>query len=65
MGFVYLYEIEQRKLFNSLTIAIALSGEGCLMGTDGDDVTNVEYKPNQNRHYDSPLYNAYTLIKIF
>jgi hypothetical protein len=42
MGFIYLYEIEQRKLFNSLTLAIALSGEGCLSGRDGDDVTNVQ-----------------------
>jgi hypothetical protein len=32
---------------------------------DGGDVTNVQYKPNWNFHYESPLYNEYILIKIF
>jgi hypothetical protein len=27
-------------------------------------VTNVQYKPNQNCHYESLLYNEYILIKF-
>jgi hypothetical protein len=33
--------------------------------TVGGDLTNVQYKPNQNCHYESPLYNANILIKVF
>jgi hypothetical protein len=36
-----------------------------MKGKDGgDNVNNVQYKSNQNRHYKSPLYNEYILIKI-
>jgi hypothetical protein len=31
--------------------------------TNGGDVTNEQYQPNQNCHHESPLYNEYTLIK--
>jgi hypothetical protein len=38
------------------TLAIAFSGMGrALMGReDGDDLTNVQYKPNWNCHYKYP-----------
>jgi hypothetical protein len=29
-------------------------GEGCGGGEDGDNITNVQYKANQNCHYESP-----------
>jgi hypothetical protein len=32
---------------------------------NGGNLTNVQYKPNQNCHYESPLYNEYILIKKF
>jgi hypothetical protein len=37
-------------------LAIALSGSGREVRgrEDGDDLTNVQYKPNQNCHYESP-----------
>jgi hypothetical protein len=46
-------------------LAIALSGVQLLFeGRDGgDDVTNVQYKPIQNCHNESPLHNEYILIK--
>jgi spore coat protein CotF len=31
----------------------------------GCDLTNVQYKPNQNCHYKSSLYNEYILIEKF
>jgi hypothetical protein len=31
---------------------------------DGDNLTNVPYKPIWNCHYESPVYNEYILIKI-
>jgi hypothetical protein len=48
-------------------LAIALSGEGRgLRGrNDGGDLTNVQYKPNWNCHYESPPYNKYILIKNY
>jgi hypothetical protein len=37
-------------------LAIALSGvgRGLKRREDGDDLTNVQYKPNQNCYYESP-----------
>jgi hypothetical protein len=36
-----------------------------LRGRDGGgNVTNVQYKSNQNCHYEFPLHNEYMLIKI-
>jgi hypothetical protein len=32
---------------------------------DGGNVNNVQYKSNQNCHYESPLYNEHILIKIY
>jgi hypothetical protein len=32
---------------------------------DGGKVTNVQYKANQNCHYEPPLYNEDLLIKIY
>jgi hypothetical protein len=48
-------------------LAVALSGAGrWLRGRDGGgDLTNVQYKPIQNCHYESPLYNEYIIIKNF
>jgi hypothetical protein len=48
-------------------LAIALSGEGREMKgrDDGGNLTNVQYNPNYNFHYESPLYNEYILIKNF
>jgi hypothetical protein len=45
-------------------LAIVLSGAGKeLRGRDnGGDITNVQYKPDQNCHYESPPYNEYILI---
>jgi hypothetical protein len=38
---------------------------GGLRGRDGGgDLTNVQYKPIWNCHYESPLYNEYILIKF-
>jgi hypothetical protein len=48
-----------------IPLAIALGGVGRgLMGRDdGDNVTNVQYKSNQDCHFRSlPLYNEYILI---
>jgi hypothetical protein len=37
-----------------------------LRGRDfGGNVTNVQYKSNQNCHYESSPYNEYILIKIY
>jgi hypothetical protein len=63
MDFIYLYELEQKE-----PLAIALSGaeRGLRLGeTMRANVTNVQYKPNQNCHYDSSLYNTCFLIKKF
>jgi hypothetical protein len=32
---------------------------------DGGDVNNVQYKSNQNYHYELPLYHEYILIKSY
>jgi hypothetical protein len=42
-------------------LAIALSG---VRGRDDEgNVNKAQYKPNQNCHYESPLYNEYILTK--
>jgi hypothetical protein len=50
MDFIYLYKIELRDL------AIALSGVGRELRRrdNGDNVTNVQYKSNQNCYYEMP-----------
>jgi hypothetical protein len=42
MDFIYLYEIEQRKL----AIASRGAGRGLRWRDDGDNITNIQYKPN-------------------
>jgi hypothetical protein len=49
MDFICLYEVEQR-----------FRGK-----EDGGDLTNVQYKPIQNCHYESLPYNKNILIKIY
>jgi hypothetical protein len=46
-------------------LAIALSGvgRGLRRRDDGGNVTNVQFKSNQNLYHDPP-YNEYILIKI-
>jgi hypothetical protein len=39
-------------------------GRGLRGRDDGSNVNNVQYKCNQNCHYESPLYNEYILIII-
>jgi hypothetical protein len=49
-------------------LAIALSagvGRGLRGRDNGGNVTNVQYKCNQNCHYKFPLHNEYILIKIY
>jgi hypothetical protein len=48
-------------------LAIAFSGvwRGLRGKDNGNNVTNVQYKSNQNCHYESPLHNEYILIKIY
>jgi hypothetical protein len=46
-----------------LATAPSGAGRGLRGRDDGGDVTNVQYKSNQNCHYESPLYNPYILIK--
>jgi hypothetical protein len=38
-------------------------GRGLRGRDDGGNVTNAQYKPNQNCDYEFPLYNKYILIK--
>jgi hypothetical protein len=48
-------------------LAITLSGVGKgLRGEDGsrDDLANVQCKPIQNCHKESPLYNKYIIRKM-
>jgi hypothetical protein len=59
MDFIYLYEIEQRNLLQLLEV-----GWGGGWGReDRGDLTNEQYKPNWNCHYESAPYNEYILIK--
>jgi hypothetical protein len=44
-------------------LALALRGEGWGGRDDGDNVTNILHKSNQNCHYEFLLYNKYNLIK--
>jgi hypothetical protein len=46
-----------------LVIAL-ISGRGLMGRDDGGNVTNIQYKPSWNCHYESPPYNEYILIKI-
>jgi hypothetical protein len=49
--FIYLCEIEQRNLCNCFKCGREeVKGER----GDGGDLTYVQYKPNQNCHYESP-----------
>jgi hypothetical protein len=48
-----------------LAIALSGAGRGLRGRDDGSDLTNVQYKPSQNCHYESPPYNEYILIKHF
>jgi hypothetical protein len=38
-------------------IALCGAGRGLRGRNDGDNVTNIQYKPNQKCHYEFPLYN--------
>jgi hypothetical protein len=58
MDFIYLHEIEQRNLLQLLSL-----GWGRGLGGETMDVTKVQYKSNQNCHYEFPLYNEYILVK--
>jgi hypothetical protein len=60
MDFICPYEIELRNL---LQIALSGAKKGLGEGNNGSNVTNVQYKSNQNCHYESPQYNKYILIK--
>jgi hypothetical protein len=48
-----------------LAIALSDAGKRLREREDGSDLTNVRYKPNRNCCYEFPLYNEYTLIKLF
>jgi hypothetical protein len=48
MDFIYLHEIEERNL-----LQFKWGGEGVEGRGNGGNVTNVQYKPNQNCHYES------------
>jgi hypothetical protein len=60
-GLHILYETTKKPL------AIASSGVGRWPKgrDDGGNVNNVQYKSNQNGHYETPLYNEYILMKNF
>jgi hypothetical protein len=46
------------------SFALSGAGRGLMDRDNGGDVTNIQYKPNWNCHYESPLYDEYILIKI-
>jgi hypothetical protein len=48
-----------------LVIALSGVGRGLRGRDDGGNVTNVQYKSNQNCCYKTPLYHEYILIKIY
>jgi hypothetical protein len=50
VDFIYLYETEQKK---PLAVALSAAGKELRGRNNGGDVTNVQYKPNQNCHYES------------
>jgi hypothetical protein len=37
-----------------MTILVSWEGRGLMEKKDWDDLTNVQYKPNWNCHYESP-----------
>jgi hypothetical protein len=45
--------------------ALSGVGRGLRGRDDGSNVNNIQYKSNQNCHYESLLYNEYFLIKIY
>jgi hypothetical protein len=50
----------------ALAIALSGPGRGLSQRVDGADLTNVQYKPIKNYHYESPPpYNEHILIKIY
>jgi hypothetical protein len=51
MDFIYIWN----KLKKPLTIAVSGVGRGLRRRDNGGDVTNVQYKPHQNCHYDPPI----------
>jgi hypothetical protein len=51
MYFIYLHEIEQKK---PLGIALSWEGWGLRGKDDGSNLTDVQYRPNWNCHYDFP-----------
>jgi hypothetical protein len=51
------------KTKKPLIIALSGTGWGGWGRNKGGNVTNVQYKSNQNCHYESPLYNEHMLIK--
>jgi hypothetical protein len=57
MDFIDLYEIEPKK---PVVIALSGVGRGLRGRVSGNNLTNVQYKPNWNCHNESPLYNEYT-----
>jgi hypothetical protein len=54
IDFIYLCETE---LKNPPAIASTGAGGGMRGRDDGGNVNNVQYKANQNSHYEFPLYN--------
>jgi hypothetical protein len=44
-------------------IALSVVWRGLRGRANGGNVNNVQYKINQNCHYEPPLYNEYILIK--
>jgi hypothetical protein len=59
-GLHILYEIEETSCNCSSGM-----GRGLMRREDGGELTNVQYKPNQNFHYEFPWYNEYIPRKIF
>jgi hypothetical protein len=58
-----LYILVWNRTKKPLTTVLIEAGRG-LRGRDGGgDLTNVQYKPIWNCHYEFPQYNKYILIK--
>jgi hypothetical protein len=47
------------ELKKPLAIASIVAGGGMRGRDDGGNTNNVQYKANQNSHYESPLYYEY------
>jgi hypothetical protein len=56
IDFIYWSERELRKPLANVSIG---AGGGMREIDHGSNVNNVQYKANQNSHYESPLYNEY------